>query len=161
MIQFYVKKGDVIDFNVIHSDFTVFFKLSERLEKLQFICSIKSLIRQCFVKKKIATYLEKGFHDARILCHKIYLYKYLKILFMLCIWRTSTACIRFVYEWQYRMLCNKELKGSTLNKKPSKVNITPTNITGINAHLAKTYRYFFLLFQTLKKLNGWILFWIA
>lgn len=123
MLQFYVKKGDVIDFNVIHSDFSVFFKLSERLEKLQFICSIKSLIRQCFVKKKIATYLEKGFHDARILCHKIYLYKYLKILFMLCIWRTSTACIRFVYEWQYRVLCNKELKGSTLNKKPSKVNI--------------------------------------
>lgn len=67
----------------------------------------------------------------------------------------------YIYEWQYRVLCNKELKGSTLNKKPSKVNITPTNITGINAHLAKTYRYFFLLFQTLKKLNGWILFWIA
>lgn len=161
MIQFYVKKGDVIDFNVIHSDFSVFFKLSERLEKLQFKCSIKSLIRQCFVYKTNSNiYREKWSHDARILCHEIYLYKYLKILFMLlCIWRTSTACIRFVYEWQYRVLCNKELKGSTLNKKPNKVNITPTNITGINAHLAKTY--FFLLFQTLKKLNGWILFWIA
>lgn len=87
-------------------------------------------------------------HDPRVLCHEIYLYKYFKILFMLlCIWRTSTACIRFVYEWQYRVLCNKELKGSTLNKKPSKVNITPTNMTGIKARLGKTY--FFILFQTL------------
>lgn len=68
---------------------------------------------------------------------------------LLCIWRTSTACIRFVYEWQYRVPCNTELKRSTLNKKLSKVNTTPTNITGIKAWLAKTC--IFLLFQTLKK----------
>lgn len=55
MIQFYVKKGDVIDFNVIHSD--SFFQLVREAEEVAIY--MKHLIRQYFVQNQLQIYIEK------------------------------------------------------------------------------------------------------